>query len=107
MIIPPLVPEVLIPISGVIGILFALFLYTKVSAVRVGGGSAVIHSQNGREYLLEEEQRGEEEVVRRAAGGFYVPCQTHLLRQLDQQNDLTALHYSSASLSRRDPGGNS
>lgn len=106
MIIPPLVPEVLIPISGVIGILFALFLYTKVSAVRVGGGSAVIHSQNGREYLLEEEQRGEEEVVRRAAGGFYLPWQTHLLRELDQY-DLNAIHQSSASLSRRDPGGNS
>lgn len=80
----PLVPEVLIPISGVIGILFALFLYTKVSAVRVGGGSAVIHSQNGREYLLEEEQRGEEEVVRRAAGGIEfrscTPRQAHLCR---------------------------
>ncbi|GFR45263.1 hypothetical protein Agub_g6369 [Astrephomene gubernaculifera] len=57
----------LIPAAAVIGILFAIFLWKRVSAVQMTGGR-LISSQNGREYLLEEEQRGgEEEVVSRAA----------------------------------------
>lgn len=55
----------LIPISAVAGILFALWLWQRVSAIPVRG-SAGIRSETGREYLLEEEQRGESEV--RGAG---------------------------------------
>lgn len=47
--------------SGIAGVIFALFLWKRVSEIRVGGGGA-LHSENGREYLLEEEQRGESEV---------------------------------------------
>ena len=56
-----IVPNVLIPASSAVGVLFAIFLYTRVSKISMGGGS-VFRSQNGREYLLEEEQRGEDEV---------------------------------------------
>lgn len=76
-----------IPISAIIGICFALFLWYRVSAIKVRGSGAA-SSQNGRECefrqgiwlrhltiqtphraaedspadLLEEEQRGESEV---------------------------------------------
>ncbi|MEW5298026.1 MAG: hypothetical protein WDW36_001190 [Sanguina aurantia] len=67
-VVPVLVPQILIPASGVVAILFALFLYKQVAKVRVGGGTAVVHSQNGREYLLDAETSGgEDDVIRRAA----------------------------------------
>ena len=61
----------LIPISAVIAIAFAAFLWRRVSQIRVGGSRA----SNGREYLLEEEQRGEGEVRNRfpEASGFRRP----------------------------------
>ena len=63
-----------IPASGLLGIAFALFLWHRVSALKVRGGAAG-RAENGREYLLEEEQRGEAEVRsssvwRVAAGGL-------------------------------------
>ena len=48
--------------SAVVGVIFALFLWHRVSAIRVGGGGS-LRAENGREYLLEEEQRGENEVI--------------------------------------------
>ena len=50
--------------SALSGVVFALFLWHRVSKIRVGGGGA-LRSENGREYLLEEEQRGENEVSTR------------------------------------------
>lgn len=47
--------------SALAGVIFALFLWHRVSKIRVGGGG-VRRAENGREYLLEEEQRGENEV---------------------------------------------
>lgn len=51
----------LVPISAIAGILFALWLWQRVSSIHVRGGAGV-RSETGREYLLEEEQRGESEV---------------------------------------------
>jgi hypothetical protein len=62
-----LVPTVLIPASTVVGVVFALILWQRVSQVQLTGGS-VISDGRGREYLLEEEQRGEDEVRRRGPG---------------------------------------
>jgi H+-translocating diphosphatase len=65
--LPVLVPNVLIPLSAVVGIIFALWLWKRVSAIQLTGGQSVFRSQNGREYLLEEEQRGDDEVRRRTS----------------------------------------
>jgi hypothetical protein len=70
------VATLFIPFSAVVGIVFALILWKRVSEIRVGGGGAV-RSENGREYLLEEEQRGESEVrgpaLEAARGGARPP----------------------------------
>ena len=50
-----------IPASAVVSIIFAVWLWIRVSAVRVAPATHT-RSENGREYLLEEEQRGEDEV---------------------------------------------
>ena len=50
-----------IPLCAVAGILFGLFLWVRVSKIKVRGAGA-LRSENGREYLLAEEQRGEQEV---------------------------------------------
>ncbi|KAK9833763.1 hypothetical protein WJX74_005205 [Apatococcus lobatus] len=55
-----------IPASAVVSIIFAVWLWGRVSAVRVAPATHT-RSENGREYLLEEEQRGEDEVVQKAA----------------------------------------
>jgi hypothetical protein len=60
---PDMVPLVLIPTSAVLGIVFALWLWKRVSLITVNSSSNVFHSSNGREYLLEEEQRGDDEVI--------------------------------------------
>ena len=57
----PTLVNIAIPASGLLGIAFAVFLWTRVAQIKVRGGAAV-RSENGREYLLEEEQRGESEV---------------------------------------------
>ncbi len=54
-----------IPASAVVSILFAVWLWIRVSAIRVAPATHT-RSENGREYLLEEEQRGEDEVYLRA-----------------------------------------
>jgi hypothetical protein len=59
--------------SALAGVVFALFLWHRVSKIRVGGGGA-LRAENGREYLLEEEQRGENEVRKGCVTGFDVSC---------------------------------
>jgi len=59
--LPDSVASGLIAVSAILGVAFALFLWHRVSQIRVGGGGS-LRSENGREYLLEEEQRGESEV---------------------------------------------
>ena len=51
-----------IPISSAAGILFAIWLWIRVSAVKVRPTDSTQRTENGREYLLEEESRGEAEV---------------------------------------------
>lgn len=55
-----------VPVAALAGIIFAIWLWYRVSAIKVRGGSGV-SSQNGREYLLEEEQRGESEIEEKCA----------------------------------------
>ena len=50
-----------IPSAAGLSIIFAVWLWARVSAVRVAPATHT-RSENGREYLLEEEQRGEDEV---------------------------------------------
>ena len=59
----PQVVLVLIPASAVLGIIFALWLWKRVSAVSVSVSGSAFRG-TGREYLLEEEQRSDEEVRR-------------------------------------------
>ena len=80
MAVPDAVIYATIPICSLVGILFAIFLWKRVSAIQLTAGSQTIRSANGREYLLEEEQRGEEEVrQRRARSEGIRPC-LHLQR---------------------------
>ena len=51
-----------IPISSGLGIAFAIFLWIRVSAVKVRPSDGHQRTENGREYLLEEESRAEAEV---------------------------------------------
>jgi inorganic pyrophosphatase len=57
---PDWIPTVGIPLSAACGVVFAIFLWYRVSLIHVRGG--VTRSGSGREYLLEEEQQGEGEV---------------------------------------------
>jgi inorganic pyrophosphatase len=53
-------PDVLVPTASAVGVLFAIFLWARVSNIKLtadGSGAT-----NGRAYLLEEEQRGDDEV---------------------------------------------
>ncbi len=56
------VPTILIPVSALLSIAFGIWLWYRVSAIKVGNGQHGLRTENGREYLLEEEQRGEDEV---------------------------------------------
>jgi hypothetical protein len=47
----PLVPTILIPASTVVGVIFAIFMWQRVSKISMSGGS-VFRSENGRAYLL-------------------------------------------------------
>ena len=58
----PTVTLAVIPVACVLGIIFAIILWRTVAQIQLGGSKSVLHSQNGREYLLEDEQRGDEEV---------------------------------------------
>ena len=62
----PAVPTILIPASALLAIAFGVWLWWRVSFIKVGNGHHGLRTENGREYLLEEEQRGEDEVRRRA-----------------------------------------
>lgn len=44
-----IVPLVFIPLSCVLGIIFAIWLWKVVARVQLVGGQAVVRSQNGRE----------------------------------------------------------
>jgi hypothetical protein len=55
--LPPLAAHILIPGSAVVGIIFAIFLWIRVSKISVANNA----SDENREYLLEE-QRGDAEV---------------------------------------------
>lgn len=50
-----------IPLAAILGVLFAIFLWHRVSLIKVSGGGSP--SNGSREYLLEEEARGENEVT--------------------------------------------
>lgn len=67
MAVDAIVPIILIPGAPILGILFAIWLWKRVSNIHMVGGQSVLKGANGREYLLEEEQRGDEEVVAKAA----------------------------------------
>lgn len=41
-----------IPVSCVLGLIFAVYLWRVVAKVQMVGGHNVVRSQNGREYLL-------------------------------------------------------
>ena len=41
-----------IPVCSVVGIVFAIYLWNVVAKVQLVGGSSVVRSQQGREYLL-------------------------------------------------------
>ena len=56
------VPTILIPVSALLAIAFGVWLWWRVSFIKVGSGHHGLRTENGREYLLEEEQRGEDEV---------------------------------------------
>lgn len=65
-ILPDLFVTVYIPATAVVGILFGVWLWKRVSAISMTPGQSVFKTANGREYLLEEEQRGDDEVVEKA-----------------------------------------
>ena len=60
-------PHILIPGAAILGVVFAISLWIKVSKIQVGGQS----NDDGREYLLEE-QRDDAE-----ARFFWISC--HML----------------------------
>ena len=61
--LPEIVPQLLIPLSAIAGILFALFLWWRVSFIKVGTASGTrTNGEEGRTFLLEEELAGEESV---------------------------------------------
>jgi len=56
-----------IPVSAIVGIIFALWMWKRVSNVKVTTRDSVYRGDNGRDYLLEEEASNETEVIRAAA----------------------------------------
>ena len=62
-VMPEIVPQLLIPVASIAGILFALFLWWRVSFIKVGAASGTrTNGEEGRTFLLEEELAGEESV---------------------------------------------
>lgn len=59
--LPGLFSDIFIPASAVCGILFALFLWWRVSHIRVRTGQRQT-GEDGRTFLLEEELTGEDSV---------------------------------------------
>ena len=58
---PAIVPELFIPVASIVGILFAIFTWWRVSFIKVGSGTRT-NGEEGRTFLLEEELAGEESV---------------------------------------------
>ena len=58
----PLFVNIFIPLSSTVAIIFAIFLWLRVSKIKVRPSDGPQRSENGREYLLEEESRSETEV---------------------------------------------
>lgn len=65
--LPEFVGDVGIPVCAAFAIVFACWLWQRVSQIQLSTSSSVLRSQNGREYLLEEEVHGDDEVISRAA----------------------------------------
>lgn len=62
-VLPEIVPQLLIPVASIAGILFALFTWWRVSFIKVGAASGTrTNGEEGRTFLLEEELAGEESV---------------------------------------------
>ena len=59
--LPHLFPDIFIPVSAALGIIFALFLWWRVSTIRVRTGQRQT-GEDGRTFLLEEELTGEDSV---------------------------------------------
>jgi len=59
--LPGLFSDIFIPVSAVCGIIFALFLWWRVSKIRVRTGQRQT-GEDGRTFLLEEELTGEDSV---------------------------------------------
>lgn len=58
-----MLPSVFIPAAALIALVFAAFMWKRVSAISMTPGQSVYRSQaTGREYLLEEESRTDDEV---------------------------------------------
>ncbi|CAK0782826.1 Pyrophosphate-energized vacuolar membrane proton pump 1 [Coccomyxa viridis] len=64
--LPHLFPDIFIPVSAALGIIFALFLWWRVSTIRVRTGQRQT-GEDGRTFLLEEELTGEDSIVQKAA----------------------------------------
>jgi inorganic pyrophosphatase len=58
---PDLLPNVLIPVSAVVAILFAFFLTRRTAAVKVKSSKNSVRTENGREYLLQDEEAAGDE----------------------------------------------
>ncbi|KAK9845522.1 hypothetical protein WJX81_008507 [Elliptochloris bilobata] len=63
---PKIVPQVLIPVAAIAGILYAIFTWWRVSFIKVGSGTRT-NGEEGRTFLLEEELAGEESVLQKVA----------------------------------------
>lgn len=81
-----------VPVSALLGIVFAVFLWQRVSNIKVRGG--VSRGEDGRSYLLEEEQRGESEASGLCAAPVCGPAAAdrgYQLATLDHAADHTPL----------------
>jgi inorganic pyrophosphatase len=63
----PTFVNVFIPLSAALGLIFAIWLWVRVSAVKVTPSNAPVRGENGREYLLEEESQSELSIMQKAA----------------------------------------
>ena len=59
--LPEIVPDIFVPVTAAVGIIFALFLWWRVSAIKVRTGQRST-GEDGRTFLLEEELTGEDSV---------------------------------------------
>ncbi len=59
--LPEIFPDVFVPVASGLGIIFALFLWWRVSGVKVRSGQRPT-GEDGRTFLLEEELTGEDSV---------------------------------------------